>query len=62
MVTAGYSHVMEEIAPRNRADDAAETRLLRRILIAIGLVLAVLILAGVAIYAGAFLILAPMMQ
>jgi hypothetical protein len=30
--------------------------------IAIGLVLAVLILVGVAIYTGAFLILAPMMQ
>ena len=49
---------MEEIGPRSRSD----TRLLRRILIAIGLVLAVLILAGVAIYAGAFIILAPMMQ
>ena len=35
---------------------------MRRILIAIGLVLAVLILAGVAIYAGAFVMLAPMMQ
>jgi hypothetical protein len=53
---------MEEIAPRSPADDAADTRLLRRILIAIGLVLAVLILVGVAIYAGAFIILAPMMQ
>ena len=53
---------MEEIAPRNRVDDSTETRPLRRILIAIGLVLAVLILAGVAIYAGAFIILAPMMQ
>ncbi len=53
---------MEEIAPRNRADDAFETRLLRRILITVGLVLVVLILVGVAIYAGAFIILAPMMQ
>ena len=49
---------MEEIGPRSRAD----TRPLRRILIAIGLVLAVLILVVVAIYAGAFIILAPMMQ
>ena len=39
-----------------------DTRLLRRILIAIGLVLAVLILVVVAIYAGAFIMLAPMMQ
>jgi hypothetical protein len=53
---------MEEIAPRNRVDDAAGARPLRRILIAIGLVLAVLILVVVAIYAGAFIMLAPMMQ
>jgi hypothetical protein len=53
---------MEEIAPRNQIDDATDTRLLRRILITVGLVLAVVILVGVAIYAGAFLILAPMMQ
>jgi hypothetical protein len=53
---------MEGIAPRSRADDASDTRPLRQILIAIGLVLAVLILVGVAIYAGAFVILAPMMQ
>jgi hypothetical protein len=38
------------------------TRPLRRILITVGLVLAVLILIAVAIYAGAFIILAPMMQ
>jgi hypothetical protein len=38
------------------------TRPLRRILIAVGLVLAILILIAVAIYAGAFIILAPMMQ
>ena len=49
---------MAEIGPRSRGD----TRLLRRILIAIGLVLAVLILVVVAIYAGAFIMLAPMMQ
>ena len=53
---------MEETAPRRRIDDGADTRLLRRILIAIGLVLAVLILVLVAIYAGAFILLAPMMQ
>ncbi len=53
---------MEETGPRSRLDDVADTRLLRRILIAIGLVLAVLILVVVAIYAGAFIILAPMMQ
>ena len=50
---------MEESAPQGRLND---TRLLRRILIAIGLVLAVLILVVVAIYAGAFIMLAPMMQ
>ena len=48
---------MEEIGPRSRADTP-----LRRILIAIGLVLAVLIVVVAAIYAGAFIILAPMMQ
>jgi len=53
---------MEETAPRSRIDDTADPRLLRRILIAIGLVLAVLILVLVAIYAGAFILLAPMMQ
>jgi len=47
---------MEESARLN------DTRLLRRILIAIGLVLAALILVVVAIYAGAFIMLAPMMQ
>jgi hypothetical protein len=46
-----------EIAPWSKDHQA-----LRRILIAIGLVLAVLILIGVAIYAGAFIMLAPMMQ
>ena len=50
---------MEEIGPRSRGDAPGS---LRRILIAIGLVLAVLILVVVAIYAGAFIILAPMMQ
>ena len=52
---------MDEIAPRSQVDDTTDTRL-RRILIAVGLVLVVLILVGVAIYAGAFIMLAPMMQ
>jgi hypothetical protein len=49
---------------RNHIDHAepTDTRLLRRILVAIGLVLVVLVLIVVAIYAGAFIILAPMMQ
>ncbi|WP_255374773.1 hypothetical protein [Mycobacterium sp. NAZ190054] len=38
------------------------TKPLRRILVAAGIALAVLILTCVAIYAGAFLILAPIMQ
>ena len=42
--------------------EPTDTRPLRRILITVGLVLAVLILIAVAIYAGAFIILAPMMQ
>jgi hypothetical protein len=46
---------MEDIAPR-------ETRGLRRVLIMAGLVLVALILVAVAIYAGPFIILAPMMQ
>ena len=53
---------MDEIAPQNQVDDATVTRPLRRIVITVGLVLAVVILVVVAIYAGAFLILAPMMQ
>ena len=53
---------MEEIGRRGQVDEATDTRRLRRILIAVGLVLAALILIVVAIYAGAFLILAPMMQ
>ena len=55
---------MDEIQPRHRTDDAepTDTRPLRRILVTAGLVLVTLILAGVAIYAVAFIILAPMMQ
>jgi hypothetical protein len=55
---------MDEIGPRNGLDHAQadDTGTLRRILITAGLVIVVLILIAVAIYAGAFLILAPMMQ
>jgi hypothetical protein len=55
---------MDEIQRRNGLDPAhaADTHMLRRILITAGLVVVVLILIAVAIYAGAFLILAPMMQ
>jgi|tagenome__1003787_1003787.scaffolds.fasta_scaffold19616234_1 hypothetical protein len=52
---------MEDIQPRSGVSDP-ETRSLRRILITVGLVLVALILVAVAIYAGAFIILAPMMQ
>jgi hypothetical protein len=45
---------MEEMHPN--------TRTLRKIIVTAGLVLVVLILVAVAIYAGAFIILAPMMQ
>jgi hypothetical protein len=62
LVLAGYSLVMDEMAPQRQVDDATVARPLRRILIIVGMVLAVLILVGVAIYAGAFIILAPMMQ
>jgi len=50
---------MDELAPRRLDDD---TRRLRRILIAVALVLVMLVLVAVAIYAGAFIMLAPMMQ
>ena len=53
---------MDEVAPQSQVDAETGNRPLRRILIITGLVLAVLILVGVAIYAGAFVILAPMMQ
>jgi hypothetical protein len=51
-----------EIAPHGRVEDATDSRPPRRILIAAGLVLVVLVLIAVAIYAGAFIMLAPMMQ
>jgi hypothetical protein len=53
---------MEEVRRRRPVDEVTDTRLLRRILITVAWVLVVLILIVVAIYAGAFLILAPMMQ
>jgi hypothetical protein len=53
---------MDEIAPQSQVDEATATRPLRRILITVGVVLAVLVLVGVAIYAVSFIILAPMMQ
>ena len=52
---------MQQFAHRTWFDDTADTRLLRRIIIVAGLVLAVLILVAVAIYAAAFIMLAPMM-
>ena len=48
---------MNDIEPAD-----ARKRPLRRVLVIAGIVLAAVILLGVAIYAGAFLILAPMMQ
>lgn len=43
-------------------DRSDHDRTLRRILITAGIVLAALILIGVAVYAAAFVMLAPMMQ
>lgn len=51
---------MEETPPRSQVDDATDTRPLRRILIAVAT--DVLIVVWAAIYAGALMILAPMMQ
>jgi hypothetical protein len=55
---------MEEMQMRSHLDDidSTGTRPLRRIMIVAGLVLVVLILIAVAVYAGAFIMLAPMMQ
>ena len=50
---------MKEMHPPNGVD---HPHALRRIAVTAGLVLVVLILIAVAIYAGAFLMLAPMMQ
>jgi hypothetical protein len=51
-----------ELHPNTGNGEPVDNRPLRRILITAGLVLAILILSAVAIYAGAFVILAPMMQ
>ena len=48
--------------PSTGEAEPTDGRPLRRILITAGLVLAVFILIAVAIYAGAFIMLAPMMQ
>lgn len=55
---------MDEFQPRAGVDDAerAEGWPWRRALVVVGLVMVVMILVVVAIYAGAFIILAPMMQ
>jgi hypothetical protein len=52
---------MNDIDQRDSLD-AARARPLRRILVTAGLVLAAMILIAAAIYAGAFIMLAPMMQ
>ena len=51
---------MKQTEPHIGAENRAVT--LRRILVIAAMVLAVLLLIGVAVYAGAFLMLAPMMQ
>jgi hypothetical protein len=55
---------MKQMESHSRLDEAAwgGTRGLRRIIATAGVVLVALILILVAIYTGAFLILAPMMQ
>ena len=55
---------MKQIGSRGRLDDAnpGGTRGMRRIIITAGLAVVGLVLVLVAIYAGAFIILAPMMQ
>lgn len=55
---------MKQMGSHGRLEDTdpGGTRGLRRIIVTAGLVLVGLILILVAIYAGAFLILAPMMQ
>jgi hypothetical protein len=52
---------MNDNRPKDRAD-TANNPILRRILITAGIILIALTLTAVAIYAVAFLILAPMMQ
>jgi hypothetical protein len=52
---------MDELRRRGAVDEAIDSRLLPRILVTVGLGVGALILVAVAIYAGAFIILAPMM-
>jgi hypothetical protein len=53
---------MEQTEPRTPLGDATDTRPLRRVLITAALIIVGILLVAVAIYAGAFMILAPMMQ
>jgi hypothetical protein len=55
---------MDEIQPSDQTEHAepADTHTVRRIAVTVGIVVAVLILVAVAIYAVAFVILAPMMH
>lgn len=55
---------MEQMQSHDRPDDtdSGGSRSLRRIIVTAGLVIVGLILILVAIYAGVFLVLAPMMQ
>ena len=55
---------MKQMESRGRLDDAGSdgTQALRRVVVTAGMVLVGLVLIVVAIYAGAFIILAPMMQ
>ena len=53
---------MEQIRPRPSGHLGPPDDRLRRIIVAAATVVVVLLLVAVAIYAGAFLMLAPMMQ
>jgi hypothetical protein len=53
---------MHPVARKSPLDDMTDARPLHRILTTIGLVLAVVLLVALAIYAAAFIMLAPMMQ
>lgn len=53
---------MEQLHRRNHLHHTPDDRTLRRVIVTAGLVLVAVILAVAAIYAAAFLMLAPMMQ
>ena len=53
---------MEQLHPRRPFGQWSDDRPLRRVIVTAGLILVAVILAAVAIYAAAFLMLAPMMQ